>query len=102
LQYHAFYNGIMKKIILLVFVFALHANVFGQADPKFRKIDSLMNYFYANNKFMGALTIRDKNNVVFEKTYGFANLEQNVRQHPAQSIKLAQLQKCLQPVSSFS
>jgi CubicO group peptidase (beta-lactamase class C family) len=83
----------MKKIILLVFVFALHANVFGQADPKFRKIDSLMNYFYANNKFMGALTIRDKNNVVFEKTYGFANLEQNVKATPDTKYKIGSITK---------
>ena len=58
----------MKK---LLFVFAFSSFCF------LRKINSpewivLLNYLYENNKFMGSLTIREGENVVFNKAYGFA------------------------------
>ncbi len=42
---------------------------------KFRKIDSLLTYLYANNKFMGSIAIQEKGQVVFEKAYGYAQVE---------------------------
>lgn len=64
----------MKKASLILLAFVLTVPVMGQNEgAKFRKIDSLLNYYYANKKFMGAVSIREKNQVVFEKAYGFAD-----------------------------
>lgn len=46
-----------------------------QEGAKFRKIDSLLTYLHANNKFMGSIAIQEKGNVVFEKAYGYAEVE---------------------------
>ena len=66
----------MKKTLL--FLFALSTlNGFCQSteNARFTKIDSLMNYLYANGKFMGSLTLREKDKVVFSKAYGFSDVE---------------------------
>jgi CubicO group peptidase (beta-lactamase class C family) len=65
----------MKKALLILLAFVLTLPVMAQNEgAKFRKIDSLLNYYYANKKFMGAVSIREKNQVVFEKAYGFADV----------------------------
>ena len=66
----------MKKLLLL-FVFAFSTFTFAQ--DKFTRIDSLLNYLNENNKFMGSLTIREGENVVFNKAYGFADVEKNIK-----------------------
>lgn len=69
----------MKKTVLTLFIAALTFSAFGQQNPKFRKIDSLMSYFTASNKFMGSISIREKNNIVFEKAYGFSDLNSKAK-----------------------
>lgn len=65
----------MKKALLILLAFVLTMPVTAQNEgAKFRKIDSLLTYYYANKKFMGAVSIREKNQVVFEKAYGFADI----------------------------
>src|SRR5690606_4971853 len=49
---------------------------FAQTEgARLRKIDSLLTYLYENDKFMGSVAIRDKGSIVFEKAYGFADVE---------------------------
>lgn len=66
----------MKNFIstLLLFFSSL---AIGQQDARFAKIDSLLTYLNKNNKFMGALTIREGDNVFFNKGYGFADVSKN-------------------------
>ena len=65
----------MKKALLILLAFVLTVPVMAQNEgAKFRKIDSLLTYYYANKKFMGAVSIREKNQVVFEKAYGYADM----------------------------
>jgi CubicO group peptidase (beta-lactamase class C family) len=91
---HKIYKTIMKKLVLSLFVLALTATtVFGQAEAKFKKIDSLLNYFYANNKFMGAIAIREGNKVVFEKAYGFADAENKVKAAANTKYKIGSITK---------
>ena len=78
----------MKKLILLLFVFTAALQSFGQVDPRLRKIDSLMNYFTANNKFMGSVSIRYKNNLVFNKAYGFSSVDKRTEATPATKYKI--------------
>lgn len=78
----------MKKIVLFLFVFAGVFQCFGQADPRLKKIDSLMKYFTANNKFMGSVSIRHKNNLIFDKAYGFTDIEKSVKATPDAKYKI--------------
>jgi len=83
----------MKRIVLTLLIFTLTGAAFGQFNPKFRKIDSLMNYFTANNKFMGSISIREKNNVVFEKAYGYSDVANKVKATPDTKYKIGSITK---------
>lgn len=66
----------MKKKILLLLL--LLTSQFGFAQQtKFQKIDSLLTFLHANNKFMGSIALRENNKVVFAKAYGLAEAETN-------------------------
>lgn len=59
----------MKKTLFL-FAFLLSLTVSAQESTRFRKMDSLLTYLNTNNRFMGQLSIREGDNVVFSKAYG--------------------------------
>ncbi|WP_395633929.1 serine hydrolase domain-containing protein [Flavobacterium sp.] len=80
----------MKKILLL-FLFGL-SSVFAQTD-KFQKIDSLLNFLYTNNKFMGSLSILEKDKIVFSKAYGMAELSSGKKLDPATKLKIGSITK---------
>ncbi|WP_412464667.1 serine hydrolase domain-containing protein [Flavobacterium mekongense] len=80
----------MKKFLLL-FVFGL-SSVVAQTD-KFQKIDSLLNYLYTNNKFMGSLSILEKDKIVFSKAYGLAELSSGKKLDPATKLKIGSITK---------
>jgi CubicO group peptidase (beta-lactamase class C family) len=79
----------MKKLLLFVFTFS----TFTFAQDKFTRIDSLLNYLYENNKFMGSLTIREGENVVFNKAYGFADVEKNIKADRLTRYKIGSISK---------
>lgn len=79
----------MKK--LLLFVFAFSNLTFAQ--DKFTRMDSLLNYLNENNKFMGSLTIREGENVVFNKAYGFADVEKNIKADRLTRYKIGSISK---------
>lgn len=80
----------MKKLLLL-FVFAFSTFTFAQ--DKFTRIDSLLNYFNENNKFMGSLTIREGENVAFNKAYGYADVEKNIKADRLTRYKIGSISK---------
>ncbi|KGO89798.1 serine hydrolase domain-containing protein [Flavobacterium suncheonense] len=59
----------IKKIVLCLLVLSCIGST-AQEKTRFRKIDSLLTYLNSNNKFMGQLSIREGDNVVFSKAYG--------------------------------
>lgn len=79
----------MKKLLLFIFAFSS----FTFAQDKFTKIDSLLNYLYENNKFMGSLTIREGENVVFNKAYGFADVEKGIKADRLTQYKIGSISK---------
>ncbi len=81
----------MKKLAL--FFVALSLNVFGQSNDKFAKIDSLLTFLSANDKFMGAVAIRENNNIVFEKNYGFADVEKKFKADKSSVYKIGSITK---------
>ena len=79
----------MKKILFFVLAFSS----FTFAQDKFTRIDSLLNYLNENNKFMGSLTIREGENVVFNKAYGFADVEKNIKANRLTRYKIGSISK---------
>lgn len=59
----------MKKILLALLLTSC-LQLAAQENTRFRKIDSLLTYLNSNNKFLGQLSIREGDNVVFSKAYG--------------------------------
>lgn len=80
----------MKKLLLL-FLFGL-SSAFAQTD-KFQKIDSLLNYLYTNNKFMGSLSILEKDKIVFSKAYGWAELSSGKKLDNTTKLKIGSITK---------
>lgn len=64
-----------------------------QSVAKFRKIDSLLTFLNANNKFMGSLAIRQDGKVVFAKAYGFADVETNKKLDENTKLKIGSITK---------
>lgn len=85
----------MKKTLLSLFAFVLAASTFAQQHEgaKFRKIDSLLTYLYANNKFMGSIAIQEKGEIVFEKAYGYADVETKTVATPKTKYKIGSITK---------
>lgn len=79
----------MKKLLFFVFAFSS----FTFAQDKFTRIDSLLNYLYENKKFMGSLTIREGENVIFNKAYGFADVEKKIKADRFTRYKIGSISK---------
>jgi CubicO group peptidase (beta-lactamase class C family) len=80
----------MKKLAL---IFALTYSFFTVAQDRFTKIDSLLTYLNKNDKFMGSLCIREGENVVFNKAYGFADVEKNISADRMTKYKIGSVTK---------
>ncbi len=80
----------MKKIALFL---ALTLSMLAEAQDRFQKIDSLLSYLNKNDKFMGALCIREGENVVFNKAYGFADVEKNTTADRLTKYKIGSITK---------
>jgi CubicO group peptidase (beta-lactamase class C family) len=63
------------------------------AQDRFQKIDSLLSYLTKNDKFMGSLCIRDGENVVFNKAYGFADVEKQIAADRLTKYKIGSISK---------
>jgi CubicO group peptidase (beta-lactamase class C family) len=80
----------MKKLAL---IFALTYSLFTVAQDRFQKIDSLLSYLNKNDKFMGSLCIREGENVVFNKAYGFADVDKNIAANRMTKYKIGSVTK---------
>jgi CubicO group peptidase (beta-lactamase class C family) len=80
----------MKKLAL---IFALTYSLFTVAQDRFTKMDSLLTYLNKNDKFMGSLCIREGENVVFNKAYGFTDVEKNIASDRMTKYKIGSVTK---------
>ncbi|NDI97859.1 beta-lactamase family protein [Flavobacterium sp. LaA7.5] len=83
----------MKKYLFILLTLSAALTTYAQNEPKFQKIDSVLNYFTANDKFMGSVTIREKDKVVFEKAYGYADVENKVKANVDTKYKIGSITK---------
>jgi CubicO group peptidase (beta-lactamase class C family) len=82
----------MKKALSLIFsiVFVQAAIAQDTDGARYEKIDSLLNYFFNNGKLMGSITIREKDQVVFQGSYGFADIQAKTKATPDTKYKIGQ------------
>lgn len=67
----------MKKVICILFLLSISINVFGQTDGK--KLTLKLNGLYKKSNFPGfAVAIVNRNGVLYEHGFGFANMEKRV------------------------
>ncbi|WP_294736760.1 serine hydrolase [uncultured Flavobacterium sp.] len=83
----------MKKILLALFILSIATTTFAQSETRFQKIDSLLSYFTANDKFMGSVAIREKDDIAFAKAYGYANLETDTKADINTKYKIGSITK---------
>ena len=81
----------MKKQLSILFLF-LSVATFAQ-EIRFARIDSLLNYLYENDKFMGSLCIRQGDEVVFKQAYGFSEATKGVRANGGTKYKVGSITK---------
>ena len=79
----------MKKIIAILVLFS----TFGFAQERFQRLDSLLTYLNVNNKFMGSVSLREGDDVVFSKAYGFADEENTIEATNATKYKVGSISK---------
>lgn len=85
----------MNKTLILLFTL-IGFNAFAQSiyeGARFEKLDSLMDYLSQNNKFMGSLTLREKDKIVYSKAYGFADVGAKVKATPQTKYKIGSITK---------
>ena len=80
----------MRKIALFL---ALTFSMLAEAQDRFTKMDSLLTYLNKNDKFMGSLCIREGENVVFNKAYGFADVDKNIAADRMTKYKIGSVTK---------
>ncbi len=80
----------MKKFAL---IFALSFSLVTIAQDRFTKIDSLLTYLYQKDKFMGSLCIREGENVVFNKAYGFTDDQNKITADRLTKYKIGSISK---------
>ena len=91
----------MKKYLFLLFALTLTLSTQAQKEAKFIKIDSLLSYLAANEKFMGSVAIREKDKVVFEKSYGYADVANRVKANADTKYKIGSITKMFTAATIF-
>ncbi len=81
----------MRKILLLSVLFISFIG-FSQ-QTKFQKIDSLLTFLHANNKFMGSIALRENDKIVFAKAYGYADVATNKKLETDTKLKIGSITK---------
>ncbi|WP_306353397.1 serine hydrolase domain-containing protein [Flavobacterium sp. '19STA2R22 D10 B1'] len=91
----------MKRLISSLFVFFFAANCLAQNNTHFTKIDSLLTYLNSHDKFMGSLAIMDKGQIVFDKAYGFADVDKKIKANVDTKYKIGSITKMFTAVVIF-
>lgn len=83
----------MKKSILITLLISISLNTFAQNEAKYKKIDSFFNFLAQNNRFMGAVEIRENENIVFDKAYGFVDYKNKIEANLNTKYKIGSITK---------
>ena len=82
----------MKKLVAL-FVLSTVISFAQNIEPRFQRLDSLLTYLNEKDKFMGGLTIREGENIVFSNTYGAIDTDLKLNANPNTKYKIGSITK---------
>ena len=68
----------MRTIIITILFFSINLN-FLDAQTLYEKVDSVLNYYYANNKFNGSALVSVNGEAIYKKGFGYSNYEWDVK-----------------------
>ncbi|MFN4152813.1 MAG: serine hydrolase domain-containing protein, partial [Candidatus Sericytochromatia bacterium] len=70
-------------------------------NSKINKIETLLNLLSENNKFMGSLTIRKGDKILFNKAYGFSDILNNKKASTSTKYRIGSISKMFTSVMIF-
>ncbi|HSD13880.1 MAG TPA: serine hydrolase domain-containing protein [Flavobacterium sp.] len=82
----------MKKILSALLLLC-SLTLMAQENARFRKIDSLLSYLNNNNRFLGQISIREGDDVVFEKAYGLPTAKTDEQPNKNTKYKIGSITK---------
>lgn len=92
---------VLSGIILLsVFILASFNNLYGQTFDKAR-LDSLLEYLYGKNKFMGTVTLLHDGERVYNKSFGYADSEKGIKSTTDTRYRIGSISKTFTAVMFF-
>jgi len=83
----------MKKTLLGLGMALFTLAGTAQQQEKFKKIDSLLTFLNEKNKFMGSVSVSENGKTVFEKAYGYADFEHNIKATSDTRYKIGSITK---------
>ncbi len=78
-----------KLLLLILFIFIFNAN----AQDKVQKIDGLMNKYHELNQFNGEVLVSENGKVIYEKGFGYANMEWKIPNDGETKFRLGSITK---------
>jgi CubicO group peptidase (beta-lactamase class C family) len=91
----------MKKIITIIFALIIGLNGYGQSvsNKEVKKnIDDLFESYSSYNRFIGNVLISQNDTIIYQKSFGFANLEEGKKNNSNAIFSVASLTKSLTAV----
>lgn len=81
------------KNSLTTFILLLFATISSAQSFKSEKIDSLFSLLEQNDKFMGSISISENQKVIYEKTIGFADIENKIKADSLTKYRIGSISK---------
>lgn len=69
---------IMRAIIITILFFSINLN-FLSAQTLYEKVDSVLNSYFANNKFNGSALVSVNGEAIYSKGFGYSNYEWDIK-----------------------
>jgi CubicO group peptidase (beta-lactamase class C family) len=88
----------MKKALTVFIALIIGINSFGQSSPLKEKIDSLFESYSHYNRFIGSVLISREDSIIYQRSFGFADIEQQERNTENSVFSIASLTKSLTAV----
>ena len=91
----------MRKAIVLIALFVFGFKSFGQSSSNKeleRNIDGLFESYAHYNRFVGSVLISKKNNIIYQKSFGYANASVHKKNTEKSIFSIASLTKSLTAV----
>lgn len=89
-----------NRILITLFLSILFQIGYAQNFDKL-KLDSLFNTLEENNKFMGSVAVAKSGEVIYSKSIGYADIENNIKSTPSSKYRIGSISKTFTTVLVF-